>query len=151
MYFNISICLSTFWCWMCWYSSTCMRLCVYVRMYICVFVYMYVCMYICMYMCMCICMHVCMCIRNMYVCMYVCIYVCVYISMYIYVCVWYINLNPTIEIVDGQTEWTNCFRQKYLFHVVVKSLTRILYRSMSSGDIYSNEKNFRWHPPVFVV
>ena len=71
-------------------------------------------------------------------------YLCVWIGVYIY-----INLNPTIEIVKAlkhllnATEWTNCFRRKYLFHIVVKSLTRILYRSMPSGDICSNEKNFR--------
>ena len=67
-------------------------------------------------------------------------YLCVWIGVYIY-----INLNPTIEIVKASnaTEWTNCFRRKYLFHIVVKSLTRILYRSMPSGDICSNEKNFR--------
>ena len=79
-------------------------------------------------------------------------YLCVWIGVYIY-----INLNPTIEIVKASkhllnaTEWTNCFRRKYLFHIVVKSLTRILYRSMPSGDICSNEKNFRLHPPVFAI
>ena len=66
-------------------------------------------------------------------------------------------MNPTIEIVNASkhllnaTQWTNCFRRKYLYHLVIKSLTRILNRSKPSGDIYSNEKNFRRHPPVFVV
>ena len=65
------------------------------------------------------------------------------VRFYIYI---YLNLNPTIEIVKASkhflnaTEWTNCFRRNYLFHIVVKSLTRILYRSMPSGDICSNEK-----------
>ena len=60
----------------------------------------------------------------------------------------HLNLNPTTEIVEASkhllnaTEWTNCFRQNYLFHIVVKSLTRILYRGMPSGDIRSNEENF---------
>ena len=31
-----------------------------------------------------------------------------YINIHIY-----LNLNPTIEIVNGQTERTNCFRRKY--------------------------------------
>ena len=58
-------------------------------------------------------------------------------------------MNPTIEIVNASkhllnaTQWTNCFRRKYLYHLVIKSLTRILNRSKPSGDIYSNEKNFR--------
>ena len=78
------------------------------------YVYVYIYTYICM-------------------CLYVCMYVCVYVTI----------VNPTIEIVNGQTERINCFRQKYLFHIVVKSLTKILYRSISSGDICSNEKNFR--------
>ena len=65
------------------------------------------------------------------------------VRFYIYI---YLNLNPTIEIVKASkhflnaTEWTNCFRRNYLFHIVVKSLTRILYRSMPSGDICRNEK-----------
>ena len=58
----------------------------------------------------------------------------------------YLNLYPTTEIGKASrhllnaTEWTNYFRRKYLFHKVVKSLTRILYRSMPSRDICSNEK-----------
>ena len=75
-------------------------------------------------------------------------------NIYIYI---YINLNPTIKIVKASkhllnaTEWTNCFRRRYLFHIVLKSLTRVLYRSMPSGDICSDEKKFRRHPPVFFV
>ena len=87
----------------------------------CVYMYVYVCMYVCMYM---------------YINIYEYIYIYIYIYRYIY---W--NLSPTIEIVNGQTECTNWSTWKYLFHIVVKSLTRILYRSMSSGDISSNEKN----------
>ena len=69
----------------------------------------------------------------------------------------YINLNPTIKIVKASkhllnaTEWTNCFRRRFLFHIVLKSLTRLLYWSMPSGDICSNEKIIRRHPPVFFV
>ena len=76
----------------------------------------------------------------MYMCM--CVHVCLYVYMYMYIYI-YVNLNTTIEIGNRQTERTNCFRRKYLFHIVVKSLTRILYRSMPSEDICNNEKNFR--------
>ena len=72
-----------------------------------------------------------------YIYMYVCICVCMYVRVYVTI------VNPTIEIVNGQTERTNCCRRKYLFHIVVKSLTGILYRSISSGDICSNEENVR--------
>ena len=73
--------------------------------------------------CVCICMymyvHVCVCV---YVFVYVYLCVCVYIYIYIYIYI-YLNLNPrTAE------KLTNCFRQKYLFHIVVNPLTRILYR-----------------------
>ena len=85
--------------------------------------------------CVCICMYmyvyVCVCV---YVCVYVYLCVCIYIYIYIYIHI-YLNLNPATA-----EKLTNCFRQKYLFHIVVKSLTRILYRSMSSGDICSNVK-----------
>ena len=44
----------------------------------------------------------------------------------------YLNLIPAIErhqsILLNATQWTNCFKRKYLFHMVVKFLTRILYR-----------------------
>ena len=71
----------------------------------------------------------------MIVCMYVYMYVCMYVYIYIYIYIYiYLNLNPTTE------KLTNCFRRKYLFHIMVKSLTRIPYRTMSSGDIYSNVK-----------
>ena len=58
-------------------------------------------------------------------------YVYMYVYIYIYI---YINLNSTTE------KLTNCFRRKYLFHIMVKSLTRIAYWTMSSGDICSNVK-----------
>ena len=118
-------------------------LCVYVCIYI--HIYVYVCTYI--YMCVCVCMYMCICI---------CMYVCVYIYIYTY-----LSLNPAIEIFAASnhllnaTEWINRFRRKYLFHIVVKSLNRILYRSMPSGDILQQwemtSNDFRWHPPVFVV
>ena len=78
----------------------------------------------------------------------------IYIYIYIYI---YINLNHRINIVKAlkhllnATEWTNCFRRRYLFQIVLKSLTRVLYRSTPSGDICSHEKKFRRHPPVFFV
>ena len=100
----------------------CVCKCMYMYVYICVCMYMY--MYICVYVCMYACIYVCM-----YIYMYIYIYVCIYVCMYIY-----INLNPTTE------KLTNCFRRKYLFHIMVKSLTRIPFRTMSSGDIYSNVK-----------
>ena len=61
-------------------------------------------------------------------------YICIYI---------YIEIAKAPKHLLNATEWTNCFRRKYLFHIVVKSLSRILYRSMPSRDICSNEKNFR--------
>ena len=81
---------------------------------------------------MCICIYI---YTYIYICM--CVYVCMYVRVYVTI------VNPTIEIVNGQTERTNCCRRKYLFHIVVKSLTGILYRSISSGDICSNEENVR--------
>ena len=104
----------------------CLRVCIcmYMYVYICVCMYMYMYMYICVYVCMYACIYVCM---YIYVYIYVCIYVCIYIYIYI-------NLNSTTE------KLTNCFRRKYLFHIMVKSLTRIAYWTMSSGDICSNVK-----------
>ena len=77
-------------------------------------------------------------------------------TIYIYIYI-YINFNHRINIVKALkhllnvTEWTNCFRRRYLFQIVLKSLTRVLYRSTPSGDICSHEKKFRRHPPVFFV
>ena len=104
----------------------CLRVCIcmYMYVYICVCMYMYMYMYVCVYVCMYACIYVCM---YIYVYIYVCIYVCIYIYIYI-------NLNSTTE------KLTNCFRRKYLFHIMVKSLTRIAYWTMSSGDICSNVK-----------
>ena len=106
----------------------CVCICMYMYVYICVcmYMYMYICVYVCMYACIYVCMYV-------YICIYIYMYVYMYVYIYIYIYI-YLNLNPTTE------KLTNCFRQKYLFHIVVKSLTRILYRSMSSGDIFSNVK-----------
>ena len=100
----------------------CLYMYVYVCVYLCVHVYVYVYVYLCV--CVYVCMHICM---YIYVYIYVCIYVCIYIYIYI-------NLNSTTE------KLTNCFRRKYLFHIMVKSLTRIAYWTMSSGDICSNVK-----------
>ena len=103
-------------------------------MYVCVFVYEGICMCIFVCACICICISVCMCVcmhAYMYVCIYMYIYMYVYMYVYIYI---YINLNSTTE------KLTNCFRRKYLFHIMVKSLTRIPYWTMSSGDICSNVK-----------
>ena len=103
-------------------------------MYVCVFVYEGICMCIFVCACICICISVCMCVcmhAYMYVCIYMYIYMYVYMYVYIYI---YINLNSTTE------KLTNCFRRKYLFHIMVKSLTRIAYWTMSSGDICSNVK-----------
>ena len=108
----------------------CVCKCMYMYVYICVcmYMYMYICVYVCMYACIYVCMYIYM---YIYICMYICMYVCMYVYIYIYI---YLNLNPTTE------KLTNCFRRKYLFHIMVKSLTRIPYRTMSSGDIYSNVK-----------
>ena len=105
---------------------------VYVCVYLCVHVYVYVYLCVCVYVCMYICMYVHIYVY-IYIYMYVYMYVCMYIYIYIYIYI-YLNLNPTTE------KLTNCFRRKYLFHIMVKSLTRIPYRTMSSGDIYSNVK-----------
>ena len=98
----------------------------YVYICVCMYMYMYICVYVCMYACIYVCMYVYICIY-----IYVCIYVCIYIYIYIYI---YLNLNPTTE------KLTNCFRRKYLFHIMVKSLARIPYWTMSSGDICSNAR-----------
>ena len=102
----------------------CLYMYVYVCVYLCVHVYVYVYVYLCV--CVYVCMHICM---YVYICIYICMYICMYIYIYIY-----INLNSTTE------KLTNCFRRKYLFHIMVKSLTRIAYWTMSSGDICSNVK-----------
>ena len=102
----------------------CLYMYVYVCVYLCVHVYVYVYVYLCV--CVYVCMHICM---YVYICIYICMYICMYIYIYIY-----INLNSTTE------KLTNCFRRKYLFHIMVKSLTRISHWTMSSGDICSNVK-----------
>ena len=114
-------------------------------MYVYIYIYMYMYVHIYIYVCVCVC-----------ICVYV--YVCMCVCIYIYT---YLSLNPAIEIFAASnhllnaTEWINRFRRKYLFHIVVKSLNRILYRSMPSGDILqqweTTSNDFRWHPPVFVV
>ena len=108
----------------------CLYMYVYVCVYLCVHVYVYVYVYVYLCVCVYVCMHICM---YVYICIYICMYICMYIYIYIYIYI-YKNLNSTTE------KLTNCFRRKYLFHIMVKSLTRIPYWTMSSGDTCSNVK-----------
>ena len=41
----------------------------------------------------------------------------IYVYMYIYI---YIEIAKAPKHLLNATEWTNCFRRKYLFHIVVR-------------------------------
>jgi hypothetical protein len=68
----------------CFETSFCLCVYVYVCMHVCMCVCVCVC--VCVYVCMCVCMYVCMCVC-------VCVYVCMYVCMFLYK----FNLFPMSE------------------------------------------------------